>query len=146
MRKPKKYPLNQDGVFDFNTSHTFSSVRHTSCCGACELYNLEDGPLAALAILAAWQSGEVSSYDPDTFEDDGNFKPVVLFTDRVTYRNGQALADYITEHRLGEVSTIQPVRNPNSRAQIQAWLWRINRTRWNSWVRNHVVFENYEND
>lgn len=142
MMKPKKWRTDQDGVFDFNNQYSCASVRGTTCCGTCELYWLDDGPLAALAVLAGWQTGRVKGYDDmGNISYDGNFKPVVLFTDRTTFRNGTSLADYITRHRLGEVVTTTPVRNPNSGANVQGWLWRIDRRRWERWVRDHVIFE-----
>lgn len=141
MLRPKKYPLNQDGVFDFNDQYSYAEVRHTTCCGACELFELVDGPLPSLAVLAAWQRGEVSFDDDFGYESSGNFKPLVLFTDRVAYRNGSSLAAYIRRHRLGAVIETRPVHNPNSRHRVQGWLWRIDRRRWESWVKKHVIFE-----
>ena len=142
MMKPKKWRTDQDGVFDFNYRYSCANVRNTTCCGTCELHDLADGPLASLAILAAWQEGLIKNFsDEGNVIYRGNFKPIVLFTDRTTFRNGTSLADYIRRHRLGEVVTTTPVRNPNSGAKVQGWLWRINRQRWNTWVRKHVVFE-----
>ena len=127
-----------DDTFDFNKQVTFAHARHTTCCGMCELNELQSGPVASLAALAAWQEGY---YGFGTDFTSGNFKPMVIFSDRVNYQNGEELAEFIRAKRLGNLVTIKPVRNPNSGYNVQGWLWRIDKKRWNAWVKKHIIWE-----
>lgn len=139
-RKIVKRKLKTKTLFDFNNYVTETRVNHTTCCGLCELHWLDDGPVPALAALAAWQKG-AKGFEGDGYNRHGNFKPLVVFTDAVAYKNGKELADFIVKNKLGTVVTLPSSRNPNSGNMVQAWLWRIDREVWDVWVETCVKFE-----
>lgn len=128
--------------YNVAANYTTAKVRHTSCCGLCELFNLEDGPVDCLAALAAWQHG-LDGFDGDDAEFEvghGNYKPLVVFSDWVDLYNGHRLARYIKKHRLGSLVYSRIAYNENSGNYVRAWLWTIHQTAWEDWMDTHIQF------
>lgn len=49
---------------------------------------------------------------------------IVVFSDNVSYKNGEILADAIRRYRLGRVVESDTVTNQNTlTSRIQAWVW-----------------------
>lgn len=122
--------------YDLNKLSPETECRHTTCCGMVELFHLDDGPEAALAVLWAWMNG--MGYDEDGGM--GNIKPLCIFTDNCTRGYGRRLAQYIRQHRLGRVSCSgKQTYNPNSGNYVQGWIWRIDFSRFELWCKSHVI-------
>lgn len=104
-------------------------VRGTGCCAVLELVDISHKPDAAAVIKEA--IGEIKN---QTFSW-GRKKPFITFTgvvgdrytaDHASSRNddyGQALADYIVEHGLGEVVNTIPARANWTHNKIKMWVW-----------------------
>src|SRR3990167_4488610 len=121
-------------------------VRATGCCGMKELVD----------ISKCTDPQQVVSHYTNYFREYGGGAPFVIFTgvvkrvrkDHASNRPdnyGEALATYITEHKLGEVVTTLPERKNVSGNTLKLWLWMPDYTALYGWQMptpaNGNVFE-----
>ncbi len=89
------------------------TIFRLGCCGIGELSNFTD-PKNSVCYVA----GEIANY---------RFNGTYIIFSRTGVSGGKPLADYITEHKLGELTTLGAKQNPNSGNALKVWLWKIDR-------------------
>lgn len=88
--------------------------RTNSCCGVREIEGLDVKYCSD--IIRAVHEGIVDHNLNGAF---------YWFADSVMSGNGRKLADYINKYELGELTEIERKYNPQSRRQLEMWVWSI---------------------
>lgn len=108
-------------------------LNRTQCCGLRELHGIQH----RVNTDYDWQDGRLPT--PEEIVD---FVKHQMFLNRrngafITFAaatgndggmtQGRKLATFIRKHKLGELSNMEPARNPNSNHDLVVWLWRVDR-------------------
>ena len=114
-----------------------ASIGGTTCCGMKELYGLSAARWDHKTQQNVYISVEELVATVYHFRRNQTPFCFVLFSDLAesTLKQGIGLAEYIREHKLGDILKTKPTRNPNSRNLIHAWIWTLDTKALNAWYK-----------
>ncbi len=90
-------------------------------CGVSQLFSLNNEPVATISDIAEYV------FTPDELDGAPNFT-FLIFSDcdkKDGLSNGQKLAQYIRDKRLGSIVASRARINPNTENKIRVWIWGV---------------------
>lgn len=113
-------------------------------CGISELFDLENSPSSTLThafTMSYWPYGS-----PEEKEIIGLDFAFVIFSDTVQRGYGSKLAAFIKSHKLGTIIPSQIKTNPNTKNKIRMWIWQINPTALERWLKKEIEIDDDADD
>ena len=114
-------------------------INNLNCCGIKELIGFQNKKKSIKKILKETCTTKYyinhSGLLKNTF---GNAYFIYSITNRQSPERGNKLANAIHKYKLGTVIKAPTAKNPNSKNELNVWLWRINQQSLKKWYRNEL--------
>lgn len=68
---------------------------------------------------------------------------MLIFSDNVDNGNGEKLAKFIVNNKLGIISETTPFKNPNNNHTIKGWIWTIDKKALATWFKAEPTNADY---